>query len=283
MACTGPPLGQYCPRPTAGARGPITAAPDSELPKHNREKTPLVLTSPDIRIAADMHFRHPGGREESRRRDRFIAFLDELPPASVLFLIGDVFDFYFEYRSVVSRRYLDIFRALSRTTGRGVPIHFIGGNHDYWVGDFFTGDLGVIVHERDILFEAQGRRVLLAHGDLVMPRDYGYKVLKGVIRNRLVIAATRCIHPDLLDAIAGGVAHGSRRFFTLPQEKRARAVAARAWRDFFVRGNDAFVMGHVHYPLHETRDGREFVIVGDWIEHFTYARLTSGRLRLETF
>jgi UDP-2,3-diacylglucosamine hydrolase len=252
------------------------------LPKYHPKNTPLVLSAPDIRIAADTHFRFPRDPEEARRRSRFIAFLDDLPAASVLFLIGDIFDFYFEYRSVVSRRYLDLFQAIARTTGRGVPVHFLGGNHDHWVGDFFTDDLGVVVHERDILFEAQGRRVVLAHGDLVMPGDYGYKLLKGVIRNPVVVGLSRWIHPDLLDAVAGGVAHGSRRFFTLPQEKRARGVAARAWGHFFARGNDAFVMGHVHFPLHETRDGREFMIVGDWLEHYTYARLTNGRLRLET-
>jgi UDP-2,3-diacylglucosamine hydrolase len=124
---------------------------------------------------------------------------------------------------------------------------------------------------------------VLAHGDLVMPRDYGYKALKSVIRNRAVIAIARSLHPDLLDAIAGGVAHGSRALFGVAQEKRARAVADHAWRHFFQRGNDAFVMAHVHFPLHETRDGKEFLIVGDWIEHFTFARLTGGRLRLESF
>jgi len=261
--------------PGAGGPGPAQGLRDME-------KHPLVLTSPDVRIAGDMHFRDANLPGEARRRERFIAFMDELPSAAALFLIGDVFDFYFEYRSVVPRRFLELYQAIARATRRGIPVHFIGGNHDYWVGNFFTRDLGVVVHERDIFLEAQGRRIVLAHGDLVMPRDYGYKILKSVIRNRAVVEASRWIHPDLMDAIAGGVSHGSRRYFTVPQEKRARAVAEHAWNRFFGRGNDAFVMGHVHFPLHETRDGREFVIVGDWVEHYTYARLTSGRLRLET-
>ena len=244
--------------------------------------TPLVLRSPDIRIVADTHFRHPHAPGEGERRERFTRFLDSLPANSELFLIGDIFDFYFEYRSVVSRRYLDIFEAIHRATARGIPVHFLGGNHDYWVGGFFATDLGIVIHHHDILIEAQGRRIVLAHGDLVMPRDYGYKVLKSIIRNPLVVALGRAIHPDVLDAIAGVVSHGSRKYLTMPQEKRARAVLEHAWDHFFERGNDAFVMGHVHYPLHETRKGREFVILGDWMEHFTYARLTNGRLRLET-
>jgi UDP-2,3-diacylglucosamine hydrolase len=249
--------------------------------KHTAD-TPLVLASPDIRIVADTHFRDARDPGESERRARFVRFLDGLPSGSVLFLIGDIFDFYFEYRSVVSQRYLDLYAAILRTTGRGIPVHFLGGNHDHWVGKFFTGDLGMVVHEKEILIEAQGRRILLAHGDLVMPGDYGYKLLKNVIRNNFVIGLARLIHPDVLDAIATGVSHGSRKYLTIPQEKRARAVMAHAWDHFYQKGNDAFVMGHVHYPMHETRDGREFVILGDWMEHYTYARLTNGRLRLET-
>jgi UDP-2,3-diacylglucosamine hydrolase len=236
----------------------------------------------DIRVVADTHFRDPALPGEAERRARFRGFLDALAPGTFLVLLGDIFDFYFEYRSVVSRRYLDVFEAIDTCRRRGVDIHFLGGNHDHWVGDFFTQDLGVTVHQKEIRIAAQGKRLVLAHGDLVMPRDYGYKMLKSVIRNPLVVGASRWIHPDLLDAIAGGVAHGSRQYFNVPQEKRARAVEAHAWDHFFTRGNDAFVMGHVHYPMHETRDGREFMIVGDWLEHFTYGRLSSGRLRLET-
>ena len=237
----------------------------------------------DVRIAADTHFRDRTMPGEAERRERFIRFLDATPKGTLLVLLGDIFDFYFEYRSVVPRRFLDVFAALARTTARGVDTRFLGGNHDYWVGDFFRAELGVRVHQKEIRIEAQGRKLVLAHGDLVMPGDYGYKVLKSVIRNPAVIAASRWIHPDLLDALAGGVAHGSRALFNIAQEKRARTVADHAWGHFFERGNDAFVMGHVHFPMHETRNGKEFLIVGDWIEHYTFVRMTAGRLRIESF
>jgi UDP-2,3-diacylglucosamine hydrolase len=241
------------------------------------------VSSDDIRIAADTHFRSRAIPGESERRERFIRFLDATPAGTYLVLLGDIFDFYFEYRSVVPRQFLDLFAALARTSGRGVDMHFVGGNHDYWVGDFFARELGIRVHQREICIEAQGRKLVFAHGDLVMPRDYGYKALKSVLRNPGVIAVSRWIHPDLLDTIAGGVAQGSRALFHIEQEKRARAVAAHAWAHFFNRGNDAFVMGHVHFPMHETREGKEFLIVGDWIEHYTFVRMTGGRLRIESF
>jgi UDP-2,3-diacylglucosamine hydrolase len=250
------------------------------MSKNPIDVRPVAAT--DIRIVADTHFRDRDLPGEAERRDRFLRFLNSLSTGTWLVLLGDIFDFYFEYRSVVSRRYLDIYEALDQCRHRGVDLHFLGGNHDHWVGDFFTHDLGITVHQDEIRIAAQGRKIVLAHGDLVMPRDYGYKVLKSVIRNRAVIGASRWIHPDIMDSIARGVAHGSRQYFNVPQEKRARAVEAHAWKSFFERDNDAFVMGHVHYPMHVTRDGREFMIVGDWLEHFTYGRLSSGRLRLET-
>lgn len=241
-----------------------------------------AVRADDVRIAGDTHFRDRALPGEAERRERFIRFLDATPKGTYLVLLGDIFDFYFEYRSVVPRRFLDIFDALARTTTRGVDTHFIGGNHDYWVGDFFSRELGVHVHQKEIRIEAQGRKLVIAHGDLVMPRDYGYKMLKSVIRNPLVIGVSRWFHPDLLDAIAGGVAHGSRTLFHVAQEKRGRAVTEHAWGNFFNRGNDAFVMGHVHLPVHETREGKEFLIVGDWLEHYTFARMTHGRLRIES-
>ncbi|MGD8413527.1 MAG: UDP-2,3-diacylglucosamine diphosphatase [Candidatus Latescibacterota bacterium] len=243
----------------------------------------IEIPDNDIRFVADTHFRSPAVPGEPERRDRFIRFLRSLPDGCVLFMLGDIFDFYFEYRSVVAKRFFDLFAALLDCRRRGVKLHFIGGNHDYWVGDFITGDLGIRLHENEVLIAAQGRKVVCAHGDLVMPRDTGYKILKTVIRNRAVIAVSRWIHPDIMDAIARGVATGSRTISKAPQDVRAHEMADVAHRDFFSRDNDIFVMGHVHYPLLDVRDGREFLLVGDWIENFTYGKLCDGKLSLIRF
>lgn len=244
----------------------------------------LEIHGTDVRFLADTHFRDPGDENERGRRARFLAFLDSLEPGTALFLLGDVFDFYFEYRHVVSNRYFDVFAGLLRTTRRGVGVHFLGGNHDFWVGDFARRELGLELHRDRILVRAQGRRILCAHGDLLVPGDYGYKVLKSVLRNRAVIALARWIHPDLFDAVATGVSHGSRAMQRRDGvEEQARAMAAHAHRRLFEYGNDAVIMGHIHHPVLDSRDGRDAVILGDWITHFTYARLHDGILSLESF
>jgi UDP-2,3-diacylglucosamine hydrolase len=237
----------------------------------------------EIRFMADSHFRSREVPGETERRRRFVRVLQDQPDDSTLILLGDIFDFYFEYRSVVGKRFMDLFKALLDCRYRGVSIHFIGGNHDYWVGDFITDELGISVHEDELLIASQGRRIVCAHGDLIMPRDTGYKVLKTIIRNRLVIGVSRWIHPDIMDAIARGVATGSRRVSKAPQKERAYQMAELAHREFFERGNDIFVMGHVHHALHDVRDGHEFLLVGDWIESFTYGKLRDGQMSLERF
>jgi len=241
------------------------------------------VSGDDILFVADTHFRSREVPGEAARRDRFISFLRGVPDGGVLFLLGDIFDFYFEYRSVVCKRFVDLFAALMDCRDRGVTMHFLGGNHDYWVGRFITHDLGITVHENEILFSAQGRKIVCAHGDLVMPGDTGYKILKTIIRNRFVIGASRWIHPDIMDAIARGVASGSRRISKTPQEPQAIKLAEVSHRKFFSRGNDAFVMGHIHHPLLDSRGGRDFLLVGDWIESFTYGKLSDGKLTLERF
>jgi len=243
----------------------------------------MPVSAPEIIFLGDTHFRRRALPGEAERRDRFIRFLAAIPGGVSLFLMGDIFDFYFEYRSVVPRHYVDLFCALAACRDRGVDMHFIGGNHDYWVGRFFSDDLGIRVHRDEILISAQERRLVCAHGDLVIPRDFGYKALKTVIRNPAVIAVSRWIHPDLLDAIAAGVSAGSRKLQRAVQEARAHALADHAHGRFFARGNDAFVMGHIHFPLLDTREGRDFAIIGDWIEHTSFVRLRGGSLTLETF
>jgi UDP-2,3-diacylglucosamine hydrolase len=243
----------------------------------------LQILSPDVFFVADSHFRDRELPGEAERRDRFIRFAGRLPGNSSLFLLGDIFDFYFEYGSVVPKRFFDIFQALAGCRERGIDMHFLGGNHDFWVGGFIRDSLGIHIHANDFLIESQGRRIRCAHGDMSIPDDYGYRALRWVLRNRAVIRAARLVHPDLMSAIARQVSRRSKNRPRDAQEVIANRVLGLATHNCYRWGNDAFVMGHIHYPLHRVLDGRDFVIVGDWIESFSYARLHDGQISLEVF
>lgn len=265
--------------PPGAPRGPLHPAPTGT----DMHDGSIKIQSDHVYFVADSHFRDGRIPEETERRARFMRFLASIPEDATLFLMGDIFDFYFEYASVVPKRFFNLFKALHDCTGRGVDIHFIGGNHDYWTGSFLPEDLGITVHPDDVLIECQGRRVICAHGDYQMPGERSYKLMRAAMRNPLMIALAKIIHPDLMDAIAARVSSGSKKRKRRTQEQIANYVADMAFDQFFVRGNDAFVMGHVHYPLHRTHAGRDFLILGDWICRFTYAHLIGGRLSLETF
>ncbi len=241
------------------------------------------LDAARVVFMADAHFGSRQLADDLDRQARFFRFLESLPGDTHLFLLGDLFDFYFEYGSVVDKRFVRLLAQLRAARDRGVRLHFIGGNHDHWVGKQFRSLLDVEVYREEIRFSAQGRKVVCAHGDLVMPRDYGYKVLKTVIRNSMVVGLSRWIHPDLLAGIAERVSSGSRNFMPKPQDERARMMSEHAHQHFFKRGNDAFIMGHVHWPHHDRRDSNDFFIVGDWITQFTYVELVDGTFWQKTF
>jgi len=209
--------------------------------------------------------------------------MSSVPSGAAVFLLGDVFDFYFEYASVVPKRFFDVLRAIHACVRRGVEVHFLAGNHDYWFGSFLRDDVGVTPHGGDVFVECQGRRLWCTHGDLFVPGDPSYRPIRAIIRNRFVVSAAKVLHPDLLTAIADRVSDGSKKRNRRSVEAMARKLAARPSADFFSRGNDALIMGHIHYPLHERKDGKDLVIVGDWITQFTFARLRDGTITLEGF
>lgn len=241
----------------------------------------MKIASRSIYFISDTHFHFKSQPEEMNRRSAFLRFLSSLPDDSSLILLGDIFDFYFEYRTVIHNSYFDIFFALHALKERGIGLHFIGGNHDSWVGPFMQGELGITVHAERVLIEAQGRAIMAVHGDLILPGDYGYKLLKAIIRNRAVIAAAKCIHPDLLSAIAVLVSKLSKKITKRSYEPLAHRVAEHVFERYFAEGNDTLIMGHIHFPLRRIQDGKEFIILGDWIDYFSYAVLRNGVIETE--
>ena len=257
---------------------------------HRGRNSEKLMTDPYKKISAsetifvaDSHFRDRRLPGEARRRAAFARLLEAVPSDGAVILLGDIFDFYFEYASVVSKRYFDIYNALYQCSSRGVDVHFLGGNHDYWFNNFLQDEIGVTSHGEHLFAECQGRRIWCTHGDLFMPGNQSYKTIRSILRNRHVIAAAKIIHPDLMDAIAKRVSYGSKSRNRGSIEDMAKQLAERPTHQFFSRTNDVFAMGHVHYPLHQRKNGNDFLIVGDWITQFTYGKMKDGRISLETF
>ena len=232
---------------------------------------------------ADAHLGVESAEREGARTARLHDFLDSLPGrASSLYIMGDLFDFWCEYRTAIPRRHFGTLARLSKLRDAGVDIAYLNGNHDFWLGTFFRDSLGIRTVDGAISVEAQGRRIWLHHGDGLMGGDLGYKFLRNVLRSHTCIALYGLIHPDLDIPLAHAVSRWSRHSRgdgPLRPDPLWREIAVPA----FERGHDAALIGHFHHAYERRESGRDFFVLGDWIERFTYVELTEGRLELKTW
>ena len=238
----------------------------------------LSIERGPIYFVSDVHLGAKIGPEE--RESWLLDLLKEVPgQAGALFVLGDLFEFWFEYRHAIPKGTFRIARALADAVDSGVPVVYLGGNHDFWLGSYLRDELGVQVSLEPITVRLHGRTVHLAHGDGLGPGDNGYKVLKAVLRNPLAIAGYRSIHPDLGIPLGYGVSSLSRRH-TQAREVLLPKILRDVARPRIQGEVSAMVMGHVHEPAHFRGDGRDFLIIGDWIENFTHVRMIDGEFRL---
>jgi len=228
---------------------------------------------------------HLGSGADTDLRSRLLIELLEgfRSSAREIFLLGDLFDFWFEYRHAIPKGHFRILRTLADFVDAGVPVHYIGGNHDFWCGSHLSREIGAQVHTKPVALRRQDRHLFLAHGDALGPGDHGYRLLKAVLRHPLAIGLYRMVHPDLGIPLAHRLSTTSRRH-TRDRAAYLRDMSRHVAQPRFAEGHDAIVVGHVHDPLHlRDRRDRDFLVVGDWLDHFTYARLEDGKLSLERF
>jgi UDP-2,3-diacylglucosamine hydrolase len=229
-------------------------------------------------LFSDVHLNvAPDGREKMAE---FTAFLRAIDPGQVrrAVVLGDLFDFWFEYRHVIFSGYFGVLRAFADLRDAGVELHFVCGNHDFWAGRFLRDDLGFIIHPDTVTLDFGGRRTLLAHGDGINPGDWSYRAYKRFARNPLVVRAFRAIHPDWAMRIAQGVSRSSRHFNSADEDGKGTEI--NPLRDFAQGEIDAgrahtVICGHSHHP-ELTPLGPEglYINTGDWLFHRSYARWT---------
>jgi UDP-2,3-diacylglucosamine hydrolase len=230
---------------------------------------------------SDAHLGQEDASNEARKRKYLLDFLGQVRGRpGPLFLCGDLFDFWFEYRHAIPRGHFDVLSALAETRRAGVPITYVGGNHDFWLGDFLGLELGIRLEQAPITVELQGRRIYLAHGDGLMPGDHGYHILKSILRNPVNIWLYRWLHPDLGVPLANACSRLSYRSQHHHAPPTGEEILRHVAMPRFAQGHDAVVLGHFHLPFHRAEPGRELVVLGDWIHHFTYATLEDGRFQI---
>jgi len=240
------------------------------------------VTPPTDRPVYFLADAHLGGLEDpadvSSERD-LEAFLRSIEGAAeALYLVGDIFDFWFEYRVASAHGHDGVLRALDALSHTGTAVKFLGGNHDYWAGQEFERLTGASVHRDPIVATHGGKRLFIAHGDGLPAGDRGYRILKSVLRNPIAISAFRQLSPAIGARLAVRVSNVS----GITDDRDQAAIPP--MREFLIskldEGFDAAVVGHVHAPRLWKQDGRDAIIVGDWMTNRSVTVLDASGFRM---
>lgn len=221
---------------------------------------------------SDAHFTGEN-RDNQDRLNRFLE--EEGKNLSTLVLLGDLFEFWFGFEGYVYREYVPILEQLKSLSHRGVRIKYVEGNHDFCLGPFFEEELRAEVYAEEMEETLGGKRVYIAHGDRVNPRDYEYRLFRRALKNRFSYAVMRWAGPALSMKVAKRLSARSQR--KNPSRSSSHIPIFRTFAmNKFREGIDVVILGHSHYPeeVLERIDGREKVYfnVGDWITFFSYLR-----------
>ena len=219
---------------------------------------------------------------------RLVRFLDSIKAdAKALYLMGDIIDFWYEYKTVVPRGYTRFFGKIAELTDQSIEVHWFTGNHDIWIFDYLPQELGVIVHHHALSTTINGKRFFLAHGDGLGDDSLGYKLMSGAFRNKFCQRLFASIHPRWTIALANFWSKKSRQhsgdksqFYGEDKEHlviHSQKLLEQSAFDFFVYGHR-----HIMLDLMLTRSSR-VIILGDWINLFSYAVMEDDQLWLEQF
>jgi UDP-2,3-diacylglucosamine hydrolase len=245
-----------------------------------------LSNSRKIFFLSDLHLgMHP--EEDSRRREKkVVQWLDEIyREASEIYLLGDTFDYWYEYKRVVPRGFTRFLGKMAGITDAGVKVHMFTGNHDVWIFDYLPEEIGVEVHRKPIVREYGGKRFYIAHGDGLGPGQRGFKILKWLFTNKTAQWCYSRIHPNATVAFAKRWSRKSRHakgvttgFLGVDQEYLIQFAREELKKEHF----DYFVFGHRHLPLElDLGDGSTLFYLGDWIENFSYAVFDGEKLQLK--
>lgn len=242
-----------------------------------------------IFFLSDFHLGAPDAASSLVREKRVVAFLDSIQSqACAVFVVGDAFDFWYEYRKVVPKGYVRLLGKLAELTDAGIPIHFFVGNHDMWMKDYFPSELNIPVFFEPQTYTFNGRKFLIGHGDGLGPGDHGYKFLKKIFRNPLC----QWLFGILPPVVGMGLAQVS--------SQRSRAVtgdndgvflgADKEWLIQYCRERlateafDYLVFGHRHLPIDFVLGpNSRYINLGDWIRYYTYAEFDGQELQLHSW
>lgn len=234
-----------------------------------------------VYFASDQHLGAPTPEKSFPREKKFVAWLNQIKDdAEALFLVGDLFDFWFEYKTVVPKGFVRVLGKLAEIRDSGIPIYFFVGNHDLWMNDYFEKELNIPVYHKPQVFLINNKKVFIGHGDGLGPDDKGFKRMKKVFTFPLFQWMFRWLHPDLgvklgqFMSVKNKMISGDEDFKFLGEDKEWLVQYCK--RKLETNHYDYFVFGHRHLPLEiQLNKNSKYINLGDWINYFTYAEFSN--------
>ena len=242
-----------------------------------------------IYFASDNHLGAPDRKSSLPREQKFIAWLDSIKSdAAALFLLGDLFDFWFEYKTVVPKGFTRTLGKLAELTDAGLPVFYFVGNHDLWMNGYFEEELNIPVFHKPQQFKLNDRSFFIGHGDGLGPGDKGFKRMKKLFTNRAAQWCFRWLHPDWgvrlaqYFSVKNRLISGDDDVKFLGEDKEWLVQYSK--RKLESNHYDYFIFGHRHLPLEiELNPKSRYINLGDWISYFTYAAFDGEELTLHKF
>lgn len=243
--------------------------------KDSEQNTQEMTLHGNCLFVSDAHFRTPPDKASEERELKLVHLLkNQKDKLQYLFLLGDIFDYWFEYRDVVPKGYVTLFACLKELHSQGVQIHYFTGNHDMWVEDYFTQTFGAIVYREARLLTINGHRCFVGHGDGLGGKQRKYLLIKRIFNNRFNWWLYGLLHPRQSFAISRFFSEKSRNshdesMFVFKGEDEYQVQFAREL--LRITDVDYFILAHRHIPTrYELTPNCLFFNTGDWLENFSY-------------
>lgn len=240
-----------------------------------------------VYFASDNHLGAPTRKDSLPREKKFVAWLDSIKDdAAAIFLMGDLFDFWFEYKTVVPKGFTRTLGKLAELSDMGIPITYFVGNHDLWMNGYFEEELNIPVYHKPQQYLINGTSFFIGHGDGLGPHDKGFKRMKKVFTNPLAKWFFKWLHPDLGVrlgqhlSVNNKIISGEADAKFLGEDKEWLILYAK--RKLEEQQYDHFIFGHRHLPMEIKLNKKStYTNLGDWISYFTYAVFDGEKLTLE--
>ncbi|MFZ5433262.1 MAG: UDP-2,3-diacylglucosamine diphosphatase [Calditrichota bacterium] len=242
----------------------------------------LTILDAPVFFLSDAHLGAALIANPAMQAQRLNHLLDRIAQSGrTLVFVGDLFDFWYEWKQVIPKQHFRLLCRMQAFVEQGIAIHYLAGNHDFRLHGFLEHELGMQIHHHHLAAQIGDQSVFVFHGDGILARDHGYRLLKRVLRNPIAQRMFSWLHPDIAMRLAHGTSKTSRAIITMNDNDDTEYLEFARQR--FEDGFHGVVLGHTHRPVEHVENGKIYVNLGDWITHYTYGFHDGSRLMLRRY